>query len=260
MRSLKLPWGQVSLLIGQMVSAILQRTVRLRSSHDDYDFWAVSGVSNRFSINDLNTLLEAVNADTATRLSALSMDTADTESLDMGLSRALLLKKLHTTCMAECPCEDGLWLMGIDEETLSLSEPDPNICFIDSIAVDLRTLWPKDEFIEMLFNAGGTVGALSETSNRYVNLYGNELYWSYPITDGEHNGVYFVLVQEGVLCLPYYEIDRDCYEIFDKDGVRLLTAQEMGYFIQDWEEASRLLLKAMTSLQEHLKEAEKYAA
>lgn len=260
MRSLKLPWGQVSLLIGQTASAILHRTVRLRSSHDDYDFWSVSALYDRFSIDDLNALLNAVNADSETRLSALAMDTSETSSLDMGLSRALLLKKLHTTCMAECPCEDGLWLMGIDEETLRLPDPDPGICFIDGMAVDLWTLWPKDEFIEKLFDAGGTVGALSELCDRYVNLHGNEFYWSYPITDGEHNGVYFVLVQEGVLCLPYYEIDRDCFEIFEKDDIRLLTAQEMGYFIQDWEEASRLLMAAMTSLQEHLKEADKHAA
>lgn len=259
-RSLKLDWGQVSLLIDQMASAILHRTVRCRSSRDDYDFWSVNLIDGRFTADELKALLDAVCADGEMRRATLGMDTSDTPLLDMDLSRALLLKKLQTNCMAECPCEDGLWLMGVESEALCLPEPDKEIIFIDGMAVDLRILWPKDEFIDMLFERGGTVGALSETCNRYVHLYRNELYWSYPITDGEHNGVYFVLVREGVLCLPYNEIDPDCFEIFEKDAIRLLTAEDMRWFISDWERMSHLLMTAMTSMEKHLEEVERYAA
>ena len=243
-----------------MASTILHRTVRCRCSHDDYDYWSADLIHGRFTVKELTTLLDAVGATGEDRLKALMMDTQDTASLDMDLCRALLLQRLRTTCLAECPCEDGLWLIGVDTRQLDLPAREDNILFVDGIAVDLRTLWTKDEFAEMLFDAGGTVGDLSEICKRYVNLYGNELYWSYPITDGRHNGVYFVPVQEGGLCLPYYEIDREYFEIFEKDDIRLLTAQDMQYFIDDWEKASGQLMSAMTSLQEHLKEAETHAA
>lgn len=259
-QSLLLNWGQVSLLIGQIASEILHRSIHCRSASDDYDFWAANTIHGRFSFADLTALLDAVNANGETRLSALGQDTEDTSSLDMELARALLQKKLNTTWKAECPVKEGLWLMGVDTLTLEPPTWEDDLLFVDGIAVDLRTLWPKNEFIAMLFEAGGTVGNLSEICKRHVNLYGNELYWAYPITDGEHNGAYFVLVQEGVLCLPYYEIDKDCFEIFEKDDVRLLTAEDMQYFISDWERANGLLMSAMTSLQNHLRRGEQHAA
>ena len=200
-RSLKLVWGQVSMLIGQMASTILHRTVRCRCSHDDYDYWSADSIHGRFTVKELTTLLDAVGATGEDRLKALMMDTQDTASLDMDLCRALLMQRLRTTCLTERPCEDGLWLIGVDTRQLDLPAREDNILFVDGIAVDLRTLWTKDEFAGMLFDAGGTVGDLSEICKRYVNLYGNELYWSYPITDGRHNGVLSSLLRDrpGVL-------------------------------------------------------------
>lgn len=256
-QSVKLDWGMVSLLIGEMISSILHRTVRCKTSHEELDFWAAEALFGRFSIDDLQAMLDYVGADGAMRLNTLTFDSEDTASIDMDLARALLRQKIKTSWKAESASDDGLWLMGVDEDAMELPELDGDLCFIDNIAVDLRALLPKDELLDSLFEDGGTVSALSGVCDRYVRLCGNELYWSYPITDGQYNGVYFVLVQEGVLCLPYYEIDKECFEMFERDGVRLLTAEEMSYFIGEWERYSEMLCPAMESLYKNLTMREK---
>lgn len=256
-QSVKLEWGMVSLLIGEMISGLLHRTVRCKTSHDELDYWAAEALFGHFTIDDLESLLNYVGADGEMRLNTLTFDSEDTASVDMDLARALLRKKIKTSWKAEFAAEDGLWLMGVDADAMELPEPDGNICFIDNTAVDLRTLLPKDELLDSLFGDGGTVSTLSELCDQYVRLYGNELYWAYPITDGRYNGVYFVLVQEGALCLPYYEIDRECFELFERDGVRLLTAGEMSYFIREWEQNSEILCSAMKSIHNNLTMREK---
>ena len=52
----------------------------------------------------------------------------------------------------------------------------------------------------------------------------------------------------------------DCFEIFEKYDIRLLTAEDMRWFISDWERMSHLLMTAMTSMEKHLEEVERYAA
>ena len=121
----------------------------------------------------------------------------------------------------------------------------------------MDALLPMDELIEQLFDAGGSETDLVNVCDRYVKQFGNQLFWSYPISNGEYNGVCFVLVREGILCLPYDVIDREEYEFFERDGVRLLSAEEMGYFISEWKRASRELEEVMDSFMNYLKERER---
>ena len=45
--------------------------------------------------------------------------------------------------------------------------------------------------------------------------------------------------------------------IFERDGVRLLTAEEMGYFISDWKRESNALEKVMSIFKNYLKARER---
>ena len=229
-QTLKLSWEEVGSLAGQVISAVLDREVICCGGFDDYDYWTVSKADGRFNRDDLNSLLDFVEAGSEIREIVFGGDSDTTEALDMELSQALLI---------DAGCLNYAGTITINGRIISMD-----------------TLWPKDEFVELLFEAGGSEADLSDLCDRYVKQYGNQLYWPYPISDGEYNGVYFVLVQEGVLCLPYDEIDKDEYEIFEEDGVRLLTAEEMGYFISDWKRESCELEKVMNIFRNYLKARE----
>ena len=253
-QTLKLSWEEIGTLTGTMISVVLKRDVTCRAAFDDYNYWTVSDTAGRFSHDDLDILLDYVDADSEIRKIVFGFDSDTTEALDMELAQALLKKKLNTAWERELVTEDGLWLVGIDSGRLNYA----GTITINGRIISMDTLWPKDEFVKRLFEAGGSEADLSDLCDRYVKQYGDQLYWPYPISDGEYNGVYFVLVQEGVLCLPYDEIDKDEYEIFEEDGVRLLTAEEMGYFISDWKRESCELEKVMNIFRNYLKARENY--
>ena len=252
LQTLKLSWEEIGTLTGTMISVVLKRDVTCRAAFDDYNYWTVSDTAGRFSHDDLDILLDYVDADSEIRKIVFGFDSDTTEALDMELAQALLKKKLNTSWERELVTEDGLWLVGIDSGRLNYT----GTITINGRIISMDTLWPKDKFVELLFEAGGSEADLSDLCDRYVKLHGNQLYWPYPISDGEYNGVYFVLVQEGILCLPYDEIDKDEYEIFEEDGVRLLTAEEMGYFISDWKRESSELEKVMNIFRNYLKARE----
>ena len=208
LQTLKLSWGEVGTLTGSVISAVLKREVTCRAALDDYNYWTVSDTAGRFSHNDLSILLDYVEASREIREITCHGDSDMAVALDMGLSQALLKKKLNTSWEQELITDDGLWLVGVCPEHLNYA----GTITIDGKIISMDTLWSKEELVEQLFDAGGSEADLSEVRDRYVKQYGNQLYWSYPIPDGEYNGVYFVLVQEGVLCLPYDEIDRYEYD------------------------------------------------
>ena len=253
LQTLKLSWEEVGTLIGSVISVVLKREVTCRAALDDYNYWTVSDTAGRFSHDDLDILLDYVEASREIREITFHGDSDTTVALDMGLAQALLKKKLNTSWEQELIKEDGLWLIGVDPEHLNYA----GTITVDGKIISMDALWSKEELVEQLFDAGGSEADLSDVCDRYVKQYGNQLYWSYPITDGEYNGVYFVLVQEGVLCLPYDVIDREEYEFFERDGVRLLSAEEMGYFISEWKRASRELEEVMDSFMNYLKERER---
>ena len=253
LQTLKLRWDEVGTLTGSVISVVLKRDVTCRAALDDYNYWTVSDTAGRFSHDDLDILLDYVEASREIREITFHGDSDTTVALDMGLAQALLKKKLNTSWEQELIKEDGLWLIGVDPEHLNYA----GTITVDGKIISMDALWSKEELVEQLFDAGGSEADLSDVCDRYVKQYGNQLYWSYPITDGEYNGVYFVLVQEGVLCLPYNVIDREEYEFFERDGVRLLSAEEMGYFISDWKQASQELEEVMDSFMNYLKARER---
>jgi len=106
----------------------------------------------------------------------------------------------------------------------------------------------KDEFIEKLFDEGGTFTDLAFLCEANETAYGTPLYWMHPFTDGEYNGCYFVLVREGVLVLSYDEISTCDHEIFIRDSAHLCNAEEMRCFLTEWNIRSTALIETITTL------------
>ena len=93
--------------------------------------------------------------------------------------------------------------------------------------------------------------------NHYHHLgYGTPLYWLHPFTDGQYNGCYFVLVQEGVLVLSYDEIDGCDHEVFIRESARLCDAEEMRCFLTEWNVRSTVLTGTISSLLNFLERKE----
>lgn len=68
--------------------------------------------------------------------------------------------------------------------THKLPEVDENLIFMDSKIIDCRKLMSKDEFVEKLFDDGGTSTALTTLCEDYELDFGTPVYWMHPYTDG----------------------------------------------------------------------------
>lgn len=244
--TLKLTWEQVTWYLENILSGFLGRPIQCSCRAEDNSYWSVAAVNGRFSYAEIEHMLCFVQATGKTGRGSLPVDAPDSRSLDMELARLLLQKVLHTTWEEECITDTALWLIGIGKDAL-LSDVDQDLFVLDDLTIDCSKLWGKDELVERLFDEGGDFTQLAALCDRYVGEFGNELYWHFPVSDGAYNGVYFVLVKEGVLCLPYNVIDCEDHECFESPGARLCTAEEMGFFIHDWNRVDTDLRNAMSA-------------
>lgn len=246
--ALKLPWEQVSKYVGTMVSAILGRDITCSTRAEDDNYWSVAAVYDRFTNVEIVRLVKAVDGSEDMLSHALPPDSNTSRSLEMDLCRALLQRAMDLAWDTEFVAQDALWVADQFPEDAMIPEPDGNLLYIDSKVIDCRELIPMDEFVEKLFDEGGTFTDLTNLCEAYEIEYGTPLYWMHPFTDGQYNGCYFVMVQEGVLILSYDEIDGCDHEIFVRDSTRLCDADEMRCFLSEWNIRSSILTGTIKTL------------
>ena len=119
---------------------------------------------------------------------------------------------------------------------------------INGTNIDRSKLLSKKELLKHLAENDACDRGLVEIRNRNLELLGNELMWWYPISNGNHAGTAIVVVKEGFLSLPYHEIDKEDYELFDLDAVAMFDAESLQLFISDWKSFSSDLLSAMEDM------------
>lgn len=119
--------------------------------------------------------------------------------------------------------------------------------------IHLEKLKSRSELMEYFGENGPTHSSLMNFCEEYRCKYGNELCWSYPISDGKHLGTFFVLVGEGILSLPYDDADKVDYELFCTDDAVLFTDYaDMDIFMDDWKLFHDDLMQAMTAMRDFL--------
>lgn len=133
---------------------------------------------------------------------ALPVDSTVSRSLEMGLCQALLKRALKLDWENEFVSPDALFIIGKFPAAPKLPDVNQDLIHIDSATIDSSTLMSKDEFLEKLFDEGGTFTDLASLCEANETAYGTPLYWMHPFTDGEYNGCYFVLVREANLWRP----------------------------------------------------------
>lgn len=254
-RTLCLDWEQVAQWGSSYISSVLSRQVVCKALPDAPDYWSYSLPDDYFSIYELCMLLESVQASPEIYRATLPDDSNRSRDLSAALSEAILGKILHASWECSLAKPEHLLLIRVPGKVKLPTFPT-DIYYLGSKEIDCSKLWSKDDLLENLFSRDGTFSTFADLCERYVQDFGIELYWYYPITDGFYNGVYFVLVQEGVLCLPYNAVDLEDHEWFDEQGARLVNAEGMGYFIASWKEFSDSLMSAMSSLLRLLKSKE----
>lgn len=139
-----------------------------------------------------------------------------------------------------------------DNKNLENSGSEASMITIDVLSLDMNTLRSKQELIDYLTENGSTHSALMDFCDEYRELYRNELCWAYPISDGKHLGTFLVLVREGILSLPYDGADKENYELFCLEDVRMFDAMAMGGFIEDWNRFSENLQAVMLCMRNYL--------
>lgn len=119
---------------------------------------------------------------------------------------------------------------------------------INGVIIDRSKLMTQQALLEHLEFSGGSDRALADVRGKYYEVFGNELIWCYPISDGYHAGVTIVVVREGFLCLPYHEITKEDYELFELDKAVLHDKDSLEVFIDDWKSFSDDLLGALSDM------------
>jgi len=119
---------------------------------------------------------------------------------------------------------------------------------INGATIDKSNLYSKEDLLMLLRENGESDRALSPIREQYLDTFGNELIWRYPISDGMNAGVEIIVVKEGFLSLPYNIIDKEEYEIFELDRACLFDEDALEIFISDWKSFSDDLLGALTDM------------
>ena len=128
----------------------------------------------------------------------------------------------------------------------------------DSRVIDCSKLMTMEDFVEKLFEEGGTFTALTNLCEDNEVDFGTPLYWMHPYTDGLYNGCYFVMVREGVLALSYDAIDWENHEVFDRESVRLCDADEMRSFYWEYKKRTGEMLDTMNAFLFFLERREEF--
>lgn len=119
---------------------------------------------------------------------------------------------------------------------------------INGVTIDKSKLLSKRELLDHMIMNGSDDRSLSSVREQYLNDFGNEFIWRYPISDSEHAGGSIVVVKEGFLWLPYDWIDKDHYEIYSITQAKMFDAESLEVFIFDWVSVSDDLMWAMSDM------------
>ena len=104
-----------------------------------------------------------------------------------------------------------------------------------NMELDPAKLPTKCELLDRIREAGGTDRALAFLREEQMETYHNELIWRYPISEASAAGGFVTPVREGILWIPYHEMDREEGEILLLQDACLLDADACSYMADDYQ-------------------------
>lgn len=109
-----LRWDDCTSILSKRLTTLLQRPIQLCRMVEDYDYWCIALKTERFSIPELHSLLDALSATTADFPDLIPEDSDQTRSFSMEFSRALLQHFLHASWRYEHLTEEYLMVIDAD--------------------------------------------------------------------------------------------------------------------------------------------------
>lgn len=212
---------------------IIGRDILCVAKSDDDTYWDISFPLERLPLSDLHRIIEALDATDSQRDLSLppEEDHADSvSSLSMTVSQLLLRRNLGYDWECLHLAEDSFWILG-ERDT---HETNSDFIKIGSQRFLLGELKSRQEVLDYLRENGASHTALMDICEEYREKYQNELCWHYPTTDELHLGTFLLLVKEGVLSLPFNEVDSVDYELFCLEDACLCDAASIDLLIADW--------------------------
>lgn len=103
-----------------------------------------------------------------------------------------------------------------------------------NMELDPMKLPTKHELLVRIRDDGGTDRALANIREEQTEMYRQELMWRYPISEGTSAGGFVTPVREGILWIPYNEMEREEGEILVLEEARLLSADECHIMTDDY--------------------------
>ena len=79
----RLSWDIVSRILEETVFELLRKKIRIKAWAEDKDYWGAIAQDYRFSLDDLNRLMDSVQANSTVRLRTLPEDDTTTNSFGM---------------------------------------------------------------------------------------------------------------------------------------------------------------------------------
>ena len=247
LRTRRLSWKTVSRILEDSVRNILGKTIQIRAWAEDTDYWGAVALNYRYSLEDLNSLLNAVHADDTVRTATLPVDDLTTKSFGMELGELLLKRNLAAEWSDQHITDAVLWLL---DYTSKQTHPYTTTGLLNSLSKD--KLMSAEDVKDYLDRNGCSDRALSEIRESYYEEFGNELCWRYPISDEKHLGAFILVVREGFMHIPYDCMYTESYELLDMDDIVLHDAESLELFLSDWINFSDDLVDAMIAMRNQM--------
>ncbi len=247
LKTRRMSWDAVSRILEKSVHELLGKKIRIRAWAEDTDYWGAIAQDYRFSLDDLNRLMDSVQANSTVRLRTLPEDDTTTNSFGMDLGELLLKRKLQANWSDWHIAKPCLWLLGY---TSCQTHPYTATGLLNSLPKD--KLMNTEDVKDYLYRNGCSDRALSEIREAYLEEFGNELCWRYPISDEKHLGAFILVVQEGFLHIPYDCVYYEPYELLEMDDIALHNAESLELFLADWINFSDDLVDALNAMRDKM--------
>ena len=248
--SLFISWENASAIISKQLYIILWESFVCKAELQQDDYWSTKIHNRQLAVYELLKICDAVDAPYDARMSAMPDDDQKTSSISMELSLCLLTAYLKQDYEKVFFDKDGILIVGKnpDEGTAK----NTHMFLHNGTTINIAELKSSSELKEYLNEWGATFTSLNDFCEAYTDKYQNPLYWHYPYSDDKHNGLYFVLCSDGILCLPYDQMDGEYFEYFELEDARFLDTDSINILIDDWIRFSVDLVDAMQTMKEWL--------
>ena len=100
--------------------------------------------------------------------------------------------------------------------------------------LDPNELPTMKELISEIDENGGTDAALAGLREKQYKQYCCELIWRYPISQGDSAGGFLMPVREGILWIPYDEMEKETGEVLRTSDAVLMDEAACAAYAEDF--------------------------